>query len=271
MAKVPIKETDKSKSYFKYYEWEIKHLTADQLEEVSKSKGKVEDALEIDDRNKLLDMDYIPEKTGYYPLKAGGMLVSSTMKMPDVTGEMLNWWWPWHALDPLRYAIWNPEDHYDTKVPEEARARILNPDIPVAEKIWGCDNTVLESVGGPADDITIMFRNPLELGYDAEKASADTCEFLIAGNSLMGEMKIPVVMTETARKINGVMHFMARFWVGYHIIDGQAKYLLPPEVQLPEEVAIGLIGHNIKEFSHLNKLLPKVYAEEKDNWEVPNP
>jgi hypothetical protein len=44
------------------------------------------------------------------------------------------------------------------------------------------------------------------------------------------------------------------------------KYLLPPEVQLPEEVAVGLIAHNFKEFNHLQKILPSVYAEEKDNW-----
>ena len=46
--------------------------------------------------------------------------------------------------------------------------------------------------------------------------------------------------------------------MGYHVINSVAKHLLPPEVLLPEEVAMGLIGHNIKGFTHLAGLLPYV-------------
>ena len=56
------------------------------------------------------------------------------------------------------------------------------------------------------------------------------------------------------------------FAVGSLVVDGEAKYLLPPDVKLPEEIAMGLVGHNIKEFSNLAKILPSVYAEEKDHW-----
>ena len=267
MAKVSVAADAHTKSYYKYYEnMEIANLTDEQMAYIANCKGKMEDALEIEDRNRLLDDDYIPEAHGYYPLKGGGLLVSGTIPMPDVTYDMLNWWWPWHALDPLRYAIWDPEDHYDSTMPEAARERILDPNVPIPEKIWGCDNTVLESIGGPADPICIMFRNPGELGYDMSKIGPSKREFFLAANALMGEMKIPVVMTETAREIDGVMTFMARFWVGYVIVNGEAKYVLPPEVVLPDQVAMGLAAHNIKEFTHLNKILPLVYAEEKDNW-----
>lgn len=267
MAKVPVAEDAKTKAYYKYYEsMEIANLTPEQMAYIADCKGDPKDALQIADRNRLLDDDYIPEKHGYYELPTGGLLVSGTIPMPDVTSEMLNWWFPWHVLEPLRYAIWDPEDHFDSKIPDAARERILDPSVPIAEKIWGCDNTVLESIGGPADDIVIMFRNPAELGFDSSKIGPGKREFIVAANALMGSMKVPVVMAETAREIDGVMTFMARFWVGYHIIDGEAKYLLPPEIKLPDEVAMGLAGHNIKEFSHLNKVLPLVYAEEKENW-----
>lgn len=240
--------------------------TPEQLAYIKNSKGSMEDALEISERNRLLDVDYVPEKTGYYPLKSGGMLVSSTLPMPDCTADMLNWWYPWHCYHPLRYAIWDSEDHYDIQAPEAAVKRIMDPAVPINEKIWGCDNTVMESVGGPAEPIVIMFRDPAELGYDSSKIGTEGCAFMVAANALMGAMKIPVVMTEVAKKIDGVMTFMARFWVGYHIIDGEGRYLLPPEVVLPEAVAMGLIGHNLKEFTHLNKVLPLVYGEEKDRW-----
>lgn len=267
MAKVPVAEDAKTKSYYKYYEnMEVANLTEEQMAYIANCKGELGQGLEIEDRNRLLDDDYIPEPHGYYPLKGGGLLVSGTIPMPDVTYDMLNWWWPWHALDPLRYAIWDLEDHFDSKMQDEARARILDPNVPIPEKIWGCNNAVMESIGGPADEIVIMFRNPEELGYDMSKIGPGKREFFLAANALMGSMKVPVVMTETAREIEGVMTFFARFWVGYVVENGEAKYVLPPDLKLPDQVAMGLAGHNIKEFQHLNKILPLVYAEEKDNW-----
>ena len=81
---------------------------------------------------------------------------------------------------------------------------------------------------------------------------------------------MPVVMLEVAKKIDGIETFQARFWVGYHIIDGKAQCLVPAWNVIPQEecemLAKGLLGHNIKEFTNLNRVLPKVYAEEKDNW-----
>lgn len=76
--------------------------------------------------------------------------------MPDVTADMLNWWFVWHGLDPLRYAIWDPEDHFDVTINEEGRKRALDPTIPMAEKTWGATHTVQESIGGPPDEIVMQ-------------------------------------------------------------------------------------------------------------------
>ncbi len=270
MAKVPVAENAKEKSYYKYYEWDIAQPTPEQLQMIDGSKGTVEECLEIEDRNRLLEPGIAPEKLGYYPTKDGGLLVAGNVPMPDCTPEMLYWWFAWHGLDPLRYAIWDPEDHFGLELNELGRQRALDPDVPIPEKNWGADHTVQESIGGPADQIVIMFRNPAEMGFDVSKIGTEGCEFMVSANALLGPMKVPVVMTEVAKKIDGVMTFMARFWVGYHIIDGQAKCLAPVTKLIPEAecdmIAKGLLAHNIKEFSHLNKVLPAVYAEEKDNW-----
>lgn len=266
MANVPVAADASSKRYYKYFEMDIENLTPEQMAYVASSRGSEADALEACDRAKLLEPGCYPEKMGYYPLKAGGLLVAGNIPMPGVTADMLYWWFAWHGLEPLRYAIWDPEDHYDVKLDEAGRARALDPNVPMNEKTWGATHTVMESIGGPADEIVLMFQDPGVMGYDKSKIGTDNCEFLVCCNALMGAMKIPVIMTECAKKIDGVMTFMARFWVGYHVINGGAGYLLPPEVQLPEAVAMGLEGHNIKEFTHLGKILPSVYAENKDQW-----
>lgn len=265
MALVPVSLIDKTKEYYKYYEQGIDSPTPEQLEMIAGCKGVLGEGLEIEDRNKLLEPGMFPDKFGYYPLKSGGLLVSGNVTMPDVTAEMLYWWWPWHGLESFRYTIWNPEDHYGLVSNEEGIRRAKDESVPMQEKTWGAVHTVQESIGGPADEIVIMFQNPEEMGYDMSKVGTRDCEFLISANALLGPMKMPVVMTEVAKKIDGVMTFMARFWVGYHIIDGEAKYLIPPGHEIPEEaadmIAKGLLAHNIKEFSNLNKILPGIYAE----------
>lgn len=266
MANVPVAADARNKSYYKYFEMGIESPTPEQMAYIAGSKGTVEEALEAGDRIKLLEPGCFPEKMGYYPLKAGGLLVAGNIPMPGVTADMLYWWFAWHGLEPLRYAIWDPEDHYDIKIDDYGRARVLDPSIPLNEKTWGATHTVLESIGGPADEIVLMFQDPGVMGYDKSKIGTENCEFLVCCNALMGAMKIPVIMTECAKKMDGVMTFMARFWVGYHVIDGEARYLLPPEAQLPEQIAMGLEAHNIKEFSNLARILPSVYADEKDNW-----
>ena len=267
MPKVPVAAGSAGKSYYKYYEMGIDALTPEQLSFVARCRRDREQALEARDRHLLLtDPNHAPEQTGFYPLKDGGLLVAGNIPLPGVTPDMLWWWWAWHGLDPLRYAIWDCEDHFDVQLNEEGRRRALDPGVPMQEKTWGAVHTVQESIGGPPDEIVIMFQNPSEMGYDWSKTGTPQCRFLIAANALMGTMKVPVIMTETASDSGDGLLFHARFWVGYHVVDGEAKYLLPPDVKLPEEIAMGLVGHNIKEFSNLAKILPSVYAEGKDHW-----
>lgn len=266
MAKVPVAPDAKTRSYYKYYEMGIDGLTPEQTKFVAGCKGSAEEGLSINDRNLLLEPGTYPEKMGYFPLKEGGLLVAGNIPMPNVTADMLYWWFAWHGLEPLRYAIWDPEDHFDVKINDEGRRRALDPSVPMNEKTWGATHTVQESIGGPPDEIVIMFTEPAKLGFDSTKIGKAGCEFMVSANALMGEAKIPVVMVEIAKKVDGAMTFQARFWVGYHIENGKAQYMLPPELQLPDQIAMGLISHNIKEFTHLGQILPSVYAEEKDNW-----
>ena len=41
---------------------------------------------------------------------------------------------------------------------------------------------------------------------------------------------------------------------------------MPDGMKLPEIAPKSLIAHNVKEYTNLAAILPKVYAEEKDNW-----
>ncbi len=265
MALVPIREEDKAKAYYKYYDQGIASPTDEQMKMVFAS-GHEANLVSVHDRPQLLEDDVFPAEFGYYPLEEGGLLCAGNVPMPDVTGEMLYWWFAWHGLDPFRYAIWDPEDHFGTVLNETGRERALDPSIPMEEKTWGATHTVQESIGGPAQEIEIAFQNPKDMGFDPSKIG----EFLVTANAKLGEMKVPVIMDETLKDVNGVKTFMARFWIGYNFVEGEAKCFAPVTRILPKEewtmIAKGLLAHNIKEFTNLNRVLPKVYLEEKDNW-----
>ncbi|MBR6342905.1 MAG: phloretin hydrolase, partial [Selenomonadaceae bacterium] len=55
-------------------------------------------------------------------------------------------------------------------------------------------------------------------------------------------------------------------WIGYALSDGKIICGLPEGAAVPTEVSKGLFAHNIKEFSNLAAILPKVYEENKDNF-----
>jgi len=262
MALVKVSEDAPSKSYYKYFIRGLAPLPVDFKKTLAELKVHKEGGLSIHDRNIVAKAGTrTPVETGVYVLPEGGMLVSSNIRIPNVTGEMLDWFFPWQILDPLRYAIWNPEEHVDNQITAEERKRILNPDIPIHEKIWGVTFHATEAMGGPPTIIDITFRNPAECGYDDSE-----CDFLITSNSLVGDKRLPVHFVECAKKIDGEMELQLRFWIGYHVVDGEAKYLLPPQVEIPYEAGFAMIGHNFREFNNLAQVLPDLYSEEKDNW-----
>lgn len=64
----------------------------------------------------------------------------------------------------------------------------------------------------------------------------------------------------------GGIELRSRFWIGYQIINGQLVKVISDGIILSIEVTEGLFNHNLKEFTHLAEILPKIYSEEKDNF-----
>lgn len=268
MRRVPVKEGSEKKNIYKYY---LKDLVWDEMaikEMLDKANGKKEDALELDDRYLLQEPGRYPAETGLFPLKKGGLLIASNIPVENADGEMSAWWAAWHSLDSLRYAIWNPQDHYSVEVDAVGRARALDPNVPIMEKLWGATHKVLESLDGEEPmEMQMSFLNPAEVGYDMSKVGTPDCQFILCAKALMNG-KIPVFMTEVLKTVNGTHEVEMRFWIGYEIKNGKAKCKIPRFIKVPLDTARKLLYHNYKETLQLDAILPQVYAEEKDNWEV---
>ncbi len=263
--RVSVPEELKSKSYYKYVQIPVEPVPQDLKDEIFSRNFKVGEGLEVKDRAKLQEEDPYPVLDGVYPLKGGGVLTCANVKTPDLTGEMLGWWASWHGIDPLRYAIWDSEDHYDLQIIGN-KERLLDESIPAGERVIGTKHSILESFDcDEPTNLTMEFISPWDVGYDRSLDGTDRHMYMVCANASMGG-KIPVFASEVLVKgKDGQNECRCRFWIGYQLQDdGRIVYKLPKFIRPPKKVVQQLIIHNHKEFTHLNRVLPELYREYHD-------
>ena len=95
-----------------------------------------------------------------------------TRGMPGVTAEMFDWWFAWHPLEDLRYAIWATRETYKCVSLRERRARHLDESIPLRERNWGSKHNIIEwdpTLGMPMLALEANFISPRDFGFDMER------------------------------------------------------------------------------------------------------
>lgn len=201
---------------------------------------------------------------------AGYLAVNN--RFPGATLDMIKWWFAWHPLEQARYRIWNPYCHQSVAVSDQAREKILDPVVPVEDKISDVIHFVMEDIGGGMEDVVIHFMKPEEMGFSREKL-AEQQAYIIGGYGLTENRahptgKTPAIMMHYYRETEEGIESRTRFWLGYRIIKGRPVCVLPEGVKVPEFVAMGLALHNVEEFSHLASFLPQLYKELGENQPI---
>ncbi|MBR2560809.1 MAG: hypothetical protein IKE31_01530 [Eubacterium sp.] len=261
MKFVPVREADKKKSYYSY----ICEPWIPSAQEIARLTGKVDQnkTLEFADRRNCFRPDFVPEPPGCYDLKTGGIVISSTVPVPDITKEMMDWWMVWHQFDPLRYALWDPQDHYNVSITPEVRAQLLDDSIPMERRLWNAPCTVLESFNGEKPEINVIrFCDPAKVGYDESLIGTDECLSMICSQDIVkkGPLTIPTAMTEILRKgPDGTNIWVAHWWMGAVCTGGQDITKKIRMKFMVKKIAKTLIVHNQIEMTHLNKILPELY------------
>jgi hypothetical protein len=266
--KVPVTEQDKQKSYYKYYLEEMAQAPIEHYMKVLAGPIDPRKALPIQERNRLFDPGYFEEEIGYCVMPDGTGYISNLVKMPGVTGEMFDWWFAWHGLDNLRYTIWDNEDHYSAESMQKEKGR--DPLLTNKEKYWDTTHVVCEQTEMGPQTIYINFKNPENLGFDVSKIGTKACSTIVCSSGT-GEPHSPFgaavsVMCHFIREIDGGVELRTRFWMGCYFNNGKLIKGLPDNVRFPEMVLKGLNLHNIKEFTNLAALLPRIYPEERNNF-----
>lgn len=253
--KVGVSHEEMALPYYKFFTRPLAEVPAEKLAVLAAGPSPVR-AVPFEDRNLFLkgeDKDFC--QIGYGVAEDGTAFVCNETYMPGVTTEMMDWWFPWHSVgSDLRYKLWDPEDHYFARA--DNCAYVCDPAVPMREKTWGVSHYIIEDVGAGPDFLKLCFKNPADFGYGAP----DTAH----GQSMVcaiGEGGCPAAMTHVWAPYKDGILFRSRFWIGYALVEGAYRKILPEGARVPDMVPKGLFAHNIKEFTNLASILPELYKE----------
>lgn len=259
MKRVGVSQEEKQLSYFKFFERDLAPVPEEKLQILAGGpSGK--SGVPFEQKQLFLegkDTEYC--QTGYGVHEDGTGFVCNTTYMPGVTGEMLDWWFPWHSVgSDLRYKIWDPEDHYFARA--DNAAYVCDPSVPMNEKTWGVNHYIMEDVGPGPEFLKLCFKSPADFGYDPSAVGSETCQSMVCA---IGESTCAAAMTHKWYPYKDGVMFCSRFWIGFGVVDGKIVKTLPEGVRIPDIMPKDLFAHNIKEFTNLASILPEVYRENK--------
>ena len=259
--KVGVSKEEQTLSYYRFYEQEMAPIPEEKTEILRTGPSKIS-AVPFAEKNRFLageDQEYC--QLGFGTAEDGTGFVCNTTLMPGVTSEMLDWWCPWHSVgSDLRYKIWDPEDHYFARA--DRLRYVCDPNVPMREKTWGVSHYIMEGVDGDPGFLKLNFMRPRDFGYDESIIGTEKCASLVCA---IGDGRMSAAMTHKWYPYQDGVVLCSRFWIGMCLTDGKIVRGLPEGARIPELMPRGLFAHNIKEFTNLAKILPEVYAENKDN------
>jgi len=181
---------------------------------------------------------------------------------PDVTGEMIDWWFDWHSRRPDRYRVWHPVAHFSN-----AAAPAVTPG---AKPFWGAVNFPREDVGDGPANIRIRFQSPREFGFAGDHLDDPAVATIICGRAGDSVLEHTFMAHVFLREERG-LRLRSRFWIAEKIRPrlpgplGDGAELVTSN-RLVRRVAVrGQIGrtlllHCSEEYNHLNRILPGLHA-----------
>jgi hypothetical protein len=250
--------------YARHYFKDMARIPDEDLRAVNRGPVDPSEALDIRDCERLLEDGYLPTETGYCVMPDGSGFAATKVFMPDVTPEMIDWWFNWHPLEDLRYAIWCPVAHsgISAKTPQ---AHLDSSAVPLHVRNIDKIHYPVEGFDlKGAQRIEIAFRAPEVLGISMERLDASrTSTFAIATVASIGP-RVPInVFFHAIREVPGGIEYRSRYWLKYAIKNGMPRRSRAPfpTKGLLIHMARANCIHSLTEYNNLASILPDVYAE----------
>src|SRR5262249_20201219 len=233
----------------------------------------VADALPRTQVDRLLDPAPLPAETGWCTLEDGVGYVAVRTPMPGVKSDMIEWWFGWNPLDPIRYQIWFPGAHDWTHQEEKGGPA-------QAKRHWGVVDYPVEDIGLGMRSLRIEFLPPSKLGFSTDAVDDPRVGTIIAGlvGDVAARLQHTIMIHVFLNAADGLI-LRCRFYIGAEI------RLYPPEPIAavssralnrplfrrfcPSRAPRALARHCAREYANLAALLPELHRRFGGTWNVP--
>lgn len=262
MKRRQLTAEEQKKPYAKYFYKDLAEIPATDLGIVNNGPVDASLATSIDQRNDMMKPGYLPIETGYTVLPDGSGFAATLVKMPGVTPEMLDWWFNWHPLEGLRYAMWCPVAHTDINV-NDPSVHLDSSGVPLKERNYGKVHYPVEGFNvAQADTVRIEFFSPEDFGLDMTLFNEPYISRAYCANCVINAMNVPFnVFFHAIRKVDGGVEFRSRYWIWKTRKKGRMQDVRFPKIHKMVDLARNNCLHSLTEYNNLASFLPQLYAE----------
>lgn len=238
--------------YLKYFKMKNAEIPGD----IAKSleyPGNITETL-FENKNDILENEQLQQETGYIRMGNGDFQVSMICPMPNVTKEMIDWWFWWHPQEDERYQLWFPGEHYKTGYAKKSAAYFESREMPEFQENI---QYPVERIGTRKIPLMIDFISPEEFGFS--KVLMEKCNVATIVCGHVGACRGLVSHTEMAhiffQRENGLF-LVSRFWIGKRLKNPLLRKRI-----LTFSTAKGMAVHCCVEYRNLADKLPLLYEE----------
>lgn len=262
MERRELSEEERRKPYAKYFCRELAEIPAEDLAKVNAGPVDPSRATTVHDRDDLMRPGYLPVETGYTVMPDGSGFAATLVRMPGVTPEMLDWWFNWHPLEGLRYALWCPVAHTDIGVKDPSR-HLDSSGVPLRERNYGSTHYPVEGFNiRSAQKLAIEFFSPRDFGLDMDLYEASDMARAYCANVTMSLLNTPFnVFFHAVREVDGGVEYRSRYWIGYTMKGGVPVRIKRPLLFKMADLARNNCLHSLMEYNNLASFLPQLYEE----------
>ena len=240
---------------------EIKDLLKKPLPQMSPEIAEALNKNEItrtpfDQKDVILSDADLQIEVGYTKMDDGTYLVSMICPMPEITAEMIDWWFWWHPQANERYQVWFPGEHFGIGYSKKHKEYFNQTSCPVFQ------NNIqypLEKIGAAILPLRIDFVTPEEFGFSRQIMNENNIQRIVCGH--VGAFDNLVKHTEMAhifKQTENGLFMISRFWLGKTM-----KKTLLRKLIITEDMAKGMAEHCCVEYRNLCEILPSLYAKYK--------
>lgn len=224
--------------------------------------------LPISEKNRLLSDVELQNEIGFCQLASGGWLVAMKSEMPGVTREMVEWWFWWHAQEPLRYKIWFPGEHIGISVAKRDSDYFDSPFTGFRSNT----QYPVEQIGKTTANLYIDFLSPMQFGFDKDIFQPNRIETVVCGNVGLAAFNIEhTKMAHIFKQSSDGLTIISRFWMGESLrfmnmndrslVNRIAGSRLVRQQFFHRRRAFEMAEHCSREYRNLAIILPDLYSQ----------